>query len=104
MRPLALLRVAPSLVLAAALASSGCGNAATSPSAEPSSSAARAAPSATTAEGPSTSSAPAEAVAPTLKPGDTAPAFKLKGSDGKDHALADSANKEAVVLAWFPKA
>lgn len=38
-----------------------------------------------------------------LKPGDTAPAFKLKGSDGKTHDLAELKGK-TVVLAWFPKA
>lgn len=39
-----------------------------------------------------------------LKPGDQAPAFSLPGSDGKTHALADYRGKQAVVLAWFPKA
>jgi thioredoxin-dependent peroxiredoxin len=39
-----------------------------------------------------------------LKPGDVAPPFTMKGSDGKDHTLADQAGKRAVVLAWFPKA
>jgi peroxiredoxin Q/BCP len=39
-----------------------------------------------------------------LKPGDPAPPFTLKGSDGKTHQLADYAGKRAVVLAWFPKA
>jgi thioredoxin-dependent peroxiredoxin len=36
--------------------------------------------------------------------GDVAPAFTLPGSDGKSHSLADFKGKEAVVLAWFPKA
>ncbi len=36
--------------------------------------------------------------------GDIAPAFTLPGSDGKNHSLADFKGKEAVVLAWFPKA
>jgi len=36
--------------------------------------------------------------------GDVAPAFTLPGSDGKTHRLADFKGKEAVVLAWFPKA
>ena len=36
--------------------------------------------------------------------GDIAPAFSLPGSDGKIHTLADFKGKEAVVLAWFPKA
>ncbi len=39
-----------------------------------------------------------------LKPGDPAPAFALVGSDGKTYRLADYLGKEAVVLAWFPKA
>ena len=47
--------------------------------------------------------APAMAVAGELKPGDTAPAFSLPGSDGKTHSLADYAG-QAVVVAWFPKA
>jgi peroxiredoxin Q/BCP len=36
--------------------------------------------------------------------GDVAPAFSLPGSDGATHALADFKGKQAVVLAWFPKA
>ena len=39
-----------------------------------------------------------------LKPGDAAPEFSLVGSDGKTYALADFKGKQAVVLAWFPKA
>ena len=39
-----------------------------------------------------------------LKPGDPAPDFTLPGSDGKTYHLADYRGKEAVVLAWFPKA
>ena len=39
-----------------------------------------------------------------LKPGDTAPAFALQGSDGKTYKLEDFRGKQAVVLAWFPKA
>ena len=35
--------------------------------------------------------------------GDKAPDFKLQGSDGKMHSLADHKG-QAVVLAWFPKA
>jgi len=38
-----------------------------------------------------------------LKVGDMAPAFELRGSDGKVHRLADYRG-QAVVLAWFPKA
>ena len=39
-----------------------------------------------------------------LAVGDVAPDFKLQGSDGKTHALADFKGKQAVVVAWFPKA
>jgi peroxiredoxin Q/BCP len=39
-----------------------------------------------------------------LKPGDDAPDFKLKGSDGKTYKLADFTGKQAVVIAWYPKA
>jgi peroxiredoxin Q/BCP len=39
-----------------------------------------------------------------LKPGDVAPDFALVGSDGATHRLADFKGKQAVVLAWFPKA
>lgn len=39
-----------------------------------------------------------------LKPGDPAPAFTLPGSDGHTYSLADFKGKQAVVLAWFPKA
>ena len=41
---------------------------------------------------------------PELQVGDTAPPFKLQGSDGKTYQLADFKGKSAVVLAWFPKA
>ena len=37
-------------------------------------------------------------------PGDPAPGFTLTGSDGKTYTLADFKGKEAVVIAWFPKA
>ncbi len=39
-----------------------------------------------------------------LEPGDAAPPFELPGSDGKTYKLADYADKQVVVLAWFPKA
>jgi peroxiredoxin Q/BCP len=39
-----------------------------------------------------------------LKVGDPAPAFTLPGSDGRTYSLADFKGKQAVVLAWFPKA
>ena len=48
------------------------------------------------------SCAPARAA--DLKVGDPAPDFSLVGSDGKTHRLADYRGKQAVVLAWFPKA
>jgi cytochrome oxidase Cu insertion factor (SCO1/SenC/PrrC family) len=37
-------------------------------------------------------------------PGDAAPPFALKGSDGRTYRLADYRGKQAVVLAWFAKA
>jgi len=39
-----------------------------------------------------------------LEAGDPAPAFSLPGSDGKTYTLAGFKGKEAVVIAWFPKA
>ena len=39
-----------------------------------------------------------------LKVGDMAPDFTLQGTDGKTHKLADYRGKQAVVVAWFPKA
>jgi cytochrome oxidase Cu insertion factor (SCO1/SenC/PrrC family) len=39
-----------------------------------------------------------------LAPGDPAPPFALKGSDGRTYRLADYRGKQAVVLAWFAKA
>jgi peroxiredoxin Q/BCP len=39
-----------------------------------------------------------------LKAGDPAPEFSLPGSDGKTHRLSDHRGRQAVVLAWFPKA
>jgi thioredoxin-dependent peroxiredoxin len=39
-----------------------------------------------------------------LKVGDKAPAFELKGSDGKTYKLEDFKGKKGVVIAWFPKA
>jgi peroxiredoxin Q/BCP len=46
----------------------------------------------------------AAARAAELKAGDAAPEFSLVGSDGKTHRLSDYRGKQAVVLAWFPKA
>ena len=39
-----------------------------------------------------------------LKAGNPAPDFELKGSDGKTYKLADFKGKQAVVIAWYPKA
>jgi peroxiredoxin Q/BCP len=39
-----------------------------------------------------------------LKVGDTAPDFTLQGTDGKTHRLSDYRGKQAVVVAWFPRA
>lgn len=46
-------------------------------------------------------------VAPTrvaLGAGDFAPDFTLPGSDGRTYRLSDYRDRQAVVLAWFPKA
>jgi peroxiredoxin Q/BCP len=42
--------------------------------------------------------------APELKVGDQAPDFSLQAGDGKTYKLSDFKGKQAVVLAWFPKA
>jgi peroxiredoxin Q/BCP len=39
-----------------------------------------------------------------LKVGDMAPDFTLPGTDGKTHKLSDYRGKQAVVVAWFPRA
>lgn len=39
-----------------------------------------------------------------LEVGDMAPDFQLPAADGKTYRLADYRGKQAVVLAWFPKA
>ncbi len=39
-----------------------------------------------------------------VKEGGKAPDFKLPGSDGKEYSLKQFAGKQAVVIAWFPKA
>ena len=39
-----------------------------------------------------------------VKVGDMAPDFTLQGTDGKTHKLSDYRGKQAVVVAWFPKA
>jgi peroxiredoxin Q/BCP len=39
-----------------------------------------------------------------LKVGDQAPDFTLQASDGKTYKLSDFKGKQAVVVAWFPRA
>jgi peroxiredoxin Q/BCP len=39
-----------------------------------------------------------------LQVGDVAPDFALQASDGKTYKLSDYRGKQAVVIAWFPKA
>jgi len=39
-----------------------------------------------------------------LKVGAVAPDFELPGSDGKTYKLSDFKGKQAVVVAWYPKA
>ena len=39
-----------------------------------------------------------------LKVGDEAPNFTLKASDGKTYTLSDFKGKQAVVIAWYPRA
>jgi thioredoxin-dependent peroxiredoxin len=39
-----------------------------------------------------------------LKVGDAAPDFTLDASDGKAYTLSDFRGRQAVVIAWFPKA
>ena len=39
-----------------------------------------------------------------LAVGDMAPDFTLQASDGKTYTLSDYRGKQAVVIAWFPKA
>ena len=49
--------------------------------------------------------APAAPAVPTVvKVGDMAPDFTLQGTDGKTHKLSEYRGKQAVVVAWFPKA
>jgi peroxiredoxin Q/BCP len=44
------------------------------------------------------------ATAADLKVGDPAPDFTLQATDGKTYTLSSFKGKQAVVLAWFPKA
>ena len=46
----------------------------------------------------------APAVPTVVKVGDMAPDFSLPGTDGKTHKLSDYRGKQAVVVAWFPRA
>jgi thioredoxin-dependent peroxiredoxin len=39
-----------------------------------------------------------------IKAGDPAPDFTLQASDGKTYTLSDFKGRQAVVIAWFPKA
>ena len=39
-----------------------------------------------------------------LKVGDLAPDVEFQGSDGKAYKLSQFRGKQAVVIAWFPKA
>jgi peroxiredoxin Q/BCP len=39
-----------------------------------------------------------------LKAGDPAPDFALKATDGKTYKLSDFKGKQAVVIAWYPRA
>jgi peroxiredoxin Q/BCP len=47
---------------------------------------------------------PAARVMAQVEVGMPAPDFALQGSDGKEYRLADFRGKQAVVLAWFPRA
>ena len=44
------------------------------------------------------------ALSSALEVGDQAPAFSLQGTDGKTYSLEQFHNKQAVVIAWYPKA
>jgi peroxiredoxin Q/BCP len=54
------------------------------------------------AQAPNPNAAPA--VPTVVKVGDMAPDFSLQGTDGKTHKLSEYRGKQAVVIAWFPKA
>src|SRR5262245_30181513 len=53
------------------------------------------------AQAPPPAAAPA---GPELKVGEMAPDFTLPATDGKTYKLSSFRGKQAVVLAWFPKA
>ncbi|MBL8143774.1 MAG: redoxin domain-containing protein [Acidobacteria bacterium] len=48
--------------------------------------------------------ASANAQTPAPQVGDVAPEFSLQATDGKTYKLSDFRGKQAVVVAWFPKA
>ena len=39
-----------------------------------------------------------------IKVGDKVPDFEMKGSDGKTYSAKDFVGKQAIVIAWFPRA
>lgn len=45
-----------------------------------------------------------QANATDLKIGQPAPDFKLEATDGKTYSMSDFKGKQAIVIAWFPKA
>lgn len=55
---------------------------------------------------PAAAQTPAATTAPVieLKVGDMAPDFSLQATDGKTYKASDFRGKQAVVIAWFPKA
>ena len=59
---------------------------------------------ATLAAGAVIAQGPPPAVPTVVKVGDMAPDFSLPGTDGKTHKLSDYRGKQAVVIAWFPRA
>jgi peroxiredoxin Q/BCP len=59
---------------------------------------------ATLAAGAVIAQGPPAAVPTVVKVGDMAPDFSLQGTDGKTHKLSDYRGKQAVVIAWFPRA
>jgi peroxiredoxin Q/BCP len=59
---------------------------------------------ATLAAGAVVAQGPPAATPTVVKVGDMAPDFSLQGTDGKTHKLSDYRGKQAVVIAWFPKA
>jgi len=56
------------------------------------------------AQAPAPAAPAAPAVPTVVKVGDMAPDFTLQGTDGKTHKLSEYRGKQAVVVAWFPKA